>query len=276
MNISHANRQQGFTLIELSIVLVIIGLIVGGVLVGQDLIKAAQIRATVSQIEKFDSAVNTFHGKYNGIPGDLASCTSFFTTNDCTTGAAAAVIAGDGVLTDFAGARLAITGEVAAFFHQLYKANLIAESISDYSAVSATAAAPLATTLPLAKLGNGNYIIGYTGDASITYPGMAGVNLYRITGISAIANTGKPTMALALTPLEAFQIDSKKDDGVANSGVVQGSDEVTAGDFNNAASDAPAAVSPTVCMSSAASYNTSTSNAVQNNRLCELLIRASF
>ncbi|MBY0407531.1 MAG: prepilin-type N-terminal cleavage/methylation domain-containing protein [Rickettsiales bacterium] len=36
-------QEQGFTLIELSIVLVIIGLIVGGVLVGQDLIRAAEI-----------------------------------------------------------------------------------------------------------------------------------------------------------------------------------------------------------------------------------------
>ena len=43
-------KKQGFTLIELSIVLVIIGLIVGGVLVGQDLIKGAEIRATVAQI----------------------------------------------------------------------------------------------------------------------------------------------------------------------------------------------------------------------------------
>ena len=41
-----AMKQRGFTLIELSIVLVIIGLIVGGVLVGQDLIRAAKIRAT--------------------------------------------------------------------------------------------------------------------------------------------------------------------------------------------------------------------------------------
>lgn len=45
-------NQSGFTLIELSIVLVIIGLIVGGVLVGRDLIKAAEVRAQVSQIEK--------------------------------------------------------------------------------------------------------------------------------------------------------------------------------------------------------------------------------
>jgi prepilin-type N-terminal cleavage/methylation domain-containing protein len=47
----------GFTLIEMSIVLVIIGLIVGGVLVGQDLIRAAYIRAQITQIEKFNTAV---------------------------------------------------------------------------------------------------------------------------------------------------------------------------------------------------------------------------
>ncbi len=55
--------QLGFTLIELSIVLVIIGLIVGGVLVGQDLIKAAETRATVGQVEKYNAAVNTFRTK---------------------------------------------------------------------------------------------------------------------------------------------------------------------------------------------------------------------
>ncbi len=49
------NQQSGFTLIELSIVLVLIGLIVGGVLVGQDLIRAAKLRAQIGQIEKFNS-----------------------------------------------------------------------------------------------------------------------------------------------------------------------------------------------------------------------------
>lgn len=62
---------NGFTLIELSIVLVIIGLIVGSVLVGQDLIRASEIRATITQIERYQTVTNTFRGKFNALPGDM-------------------------------------------------------------------------------------------------------------------------------------------------------------------------------------------------------------
>jgi len=61
-------EHSGFTLIELSIVLVIIGLIVGGVLVGRDLISAASVRAQITQIEKYQQAVNAFRDKYGGVP----------------------------------------------------------------------------------------------------------------------------------------------------------------------------------------------------------------
>jgi hypothetical protein len=43
----------------------------GGVLVGQDLIKVAQTRAQITQIQKFDSAANTFVTKYGYLPGDI-------------------------------------------------------------------------------------------------------------------------------------------------------------------------------------------------------------
>src|ERR1700691_3703589 len=63
--------RGGFTLIEMSIVLVVIGFVVGGVLVGQDLIRAAYVRAQLTQIEKFNTAVNTFYGKFQALPGDM-------------------------------------------------------------------------------------------------------------------------------------------------------------------------------------------------------------
>lgn len=60
----------GFTLLELSIVLAVIGLIVGGILVGRDLIHSSEIRSTVGQYQQFNTAVHTFRNKYNCLPGD--------------------------------------------------------------------------------------------------------------------------------------------------------------------------------------------------------------
>ena len=76
---SYKQREAGFTLIELSIVLIIIGLIVVGVLVGQDLIDAAKMRAQIQQIQQYDTLVSTFRTKYDGLPGDLLRAPAFFT-----------------------------------------------------------------------------------------------------------------------------------------------------------------------------------------------------
>jgi prepilin-type N-terminal cleavage/methylation domain-containing protein len=65
--------RQAFTLVELSVVLVVIALLVGGVIVGRDLVRAAMLRAQVSQFERFDAAVKSFRLKYDALPGDLAN-----------------------------------------------------------------------------------------------------------------------------------------------------------------------------------------------------------
>jgi prepilin-type N-terminal cleavage/methylation domain-containing protein len=72
---------KGFTIIEMSIVLVIIGLLVGGVLVGRDLILVAEVQKTGTLIDQLNTAVNTFKDKYNCLPGDCATATNFWPVN---------------------------------------------------------------------------------------------------------------------------------------------------------------------------------------------------
>ena len=63
--------QRGFTLVELSIVLVIIGLIAGGVLGGSALIQQARLQSVVKDMNSYRVAYNTFQTKYNAAPGDF-------------------------------------------------------------------------------------------------------------------------------------------------------------------------------------------------------------
>jgi len=72
--------KHGFTLIELSIVLVIIGLIVGGIVGGQQLVYASKLRAQGKQFAEIDTAINLFKTKYNCKPGDCLTATRFFTS----------------------------------------------------------------------------------------------------------------------------------------------------------------------------------------------------
>lgn len=76
MSLRPHRLTSGFTLVELAIVLVIIGLIVGGVLAGQELVHQARIRQTVNQFTGFIAAAHTFDGKYGGMPGDLKNATN--------------------------------------------------------------------------------------------------------------------------------------------------------------------------------------------------------
>lgn len=64
------NRQAGFTLVEIAIVMVIIGLLIGGVLKGQAMVQNAKVKRVVKQADEVRAAVMAFYDKYGVYPGD--------------------------------------------------------------------------------------------------------------------------------------------------------------------------------------------------------------
>jgi prepilin-type N-terminal cleavage/methylation domain-containing protein len=71
--------KRGFSLVELSIVLVILGLLTGGILAGQSLIRASELRSVSTELQKYQSAVLTFRDKYFALPGDMINAVQFWT-----------------------------------------------------------------------------------------------------------------------------------------------------------------------------------------------------
>ena len=68
--VGNVQSQKGFTLVEIAIVMVIIGLLIGGVLKGQSMIQNAKVKRVVKQADELRAGVMTFYDKYASYPGD--------------------------------------------------------------------------------------------------------------------------------------------------------------------------------------------------------------
>lgn len=225
-------KKSGFTLIELSIVLVIIALIVGGVLLGQDLIDSAKTRGQITQIEKFQTAMNSFRLKYNCLPGDCKNASAFGMP-------ARGIYAGEGdgngliegafsnSAASNAGNQMAM-GETPVFWIDLSISRLISENFSVATTNTWPSPAPVVGSfidgfLPHASIGQGNYVYAFSG----TYNGggykQNGINSFGLSAVTQIA--GLPCLGCmnsnpGLTVVQAYNIDKKIDDGLPQSGAV--------------------------------------------------------
>ena len=241
--------KSAFTLVELSIVLVIIGLIVGGILTGQDLIHAAQIRAQVSQIEKLNNAVHTFQIKYNGIPGDLlytqAQAFGLYTITYAPYIGNTGYGDGNGLITTGSGGCCQNYGEPVMFFRHLSDANLIDGnygSLIDIAAqVSAINASNVFAFYPQAKIGAGASI-------QVGSP-LDGFNYFALTNLTALwGGYSLGGSKNAITAQEAYAIDTKMDDGLPATGNITALD--TSGNFFLAANDWTGVSGNSNCVSS--------------------------
>lgn len=210
--------SKGFSLVELSIVLVILGLLTGGILAGQSLIRAAELRSVSADLQRYTSAYYTFRDKYMGLPGDFNKATSFWTSlggdgynSTCQAFAASGTATcngnGDGIIDTNSVAY----GERFRAWQHLANAGLIEGSYTgrDGAATQGNSTDTnfniLGTNIPRSRLNNAGFIIAYraavTGDSNWYDSGAS--------NIFALQNVGPQP----LKPEEAWNIDTKMDDG---------------------------------------------------------------
>ena len=91
-------KAQGFTLVEIAIVLVIIGLLLGGILKGQEMITQAKIKNVIADFSGISAAYHGYVDRYKKIPGDDPCAGGVVTAGNCgtTTGRWTGATAGNG------------------------------------------------------------------------------------------------------------------------------------------------------------------------------------
>ena len=194
-------QKSGFTLLELSIVLVIIGLITGGVIVGSSLVRQAEIKSVAKDLQAISTALHTFILKYQSLPGDMPNALSYWpgvTAN------------GDGnsVIGDPAAIWVWQTEGLRAW-QQLSLARIIP---GNYTGVLNGTSATIGVNVQGSQALSAGYLFRYDDGTGENF-GKKG-NFLSVAGEMPDGSFWRKVMK----PEEAFQIDIKLDDGKYNTG----------------------------------------------------------
>ena len=206
--ISHTRIKQpisraAFTLVELSIVLVILGLLIGGVLAGQSLIHAAELRSIATDFRKYQTASYAFRDKYFYLPGPLPNATSFWPT----------ALNGDGS-NEFGnylgnGVKAWQHLSLAGMIEGKYTGTQVATPVSSGLCTSGT-------ECPASKY-TGHVFLTLTDSTAITPP----YGLNRPNGIFYY-DGGNGDSGQGVKPEDAWNLDTKMDDGQPGTGSILG------------------------------------------------------
>lgn len=215
-----APSRHGFTLIELSIVLVIIGLIVGGVMAGKALIQQAEIRAAASQLQQMETAYNAFRLKYNCIVGDCPNATDFFGMNYVVVAAGCPPSGGAGNGNGNGDGFIDKSSGLTSDGTWTCEPVQAAQSLSLSGLLSPDISAPCRNYPEYFKGINTSCAFFYKDDIQQSY---APIYVNSVAW-GVIPPDGFSPYGAALSPMQARLIDEKLDDGKPNTGKFRGLD----------------------------------------------------
>lgn len=220
-----STRNQGFTLVELAIVITIIGLLIGGVLKGQELINNARVTATIAQIKAYQAAMLSFQDRYDQFPGDFSvaltrvpGCT---TDNYCSNGDGNSRV-GNYYTGTAIGTIQTGTAVPAVETSNYWKHLAMADLISGVNPSANPASPVFGKTHPSSPFGGG-FMTVFGMHVTGSKAGLWLVLSNTLTGTTAYL----PSAQNVLTPARAAQIDRKMDDGRPDAGYVQSPDNGT-------------------------------------------------
>jgi prepilin-type N-terminal cleavage/methylation domain-containing protein len=182
-------KEAGFTLVEIAIVLVIIGLLLGGILKGQEMITQAKIKNVIADMSGVSAAMYGYQDRYRTLPGD---------DNKANRWTGAAVGNGDGVING----KWTAAGEALNFWDHLRRAGFVSGSGAEnpFNAVSGKMGV---------QTGNGDAPI-----AGILSDGAAAPNTPTLFSGLLLCSGNLPDKI-------AISVDAQMDDGLGKSGSVR-------------------------------------------------------
>lgn len=235
-------RNEGFTLLEILIVLTIVAVIIASILSTRSLIRGAQIQAVMSEYQMYAGAIKNFKSKYYALPGDFAGATALWgeVSASCKVGAATGTQTCNGNgngLIEFdtsnyehiaAWRHLGLSG----FINQNFTGNTFGSTVCNIDIKGGE-------TSPISRLKGATWNIGADTTGTIYTTGGAGTQFIPInacnnlTGINvlwlggSLQNDDAQSASCAhsqipvFTGQEAYQLDTKFDDKRAYSGKIR-------------------------------------------------------
>lgn len=238
------HKKYGFTLVELSVVIIIIGFLIAGVVVGKSLLRNSRIQGLTAEVANYTQAISNFRDKYQALPGDFATASSVW--SGVTNGD------GNGLITvNISATRL---DEQFLAWQHLAKSEMIKGNFTGTAGAAGVRDRVVGTNVPASQLAPAGWglisvtltdIAGGYVEIPYTAPDMAPNHVLWLgkSSVSGTVDSQNPV----LTTTEALDIDKKIDNGFPGSGKVVAQANGTTGSCSTSATAYDIAERSTSC-----------------------------